>query len=118
MTVTDNDLHLFNTINRQVNRDIQPMTDMAQYGVAEFWVHEPASGRGDCEDYALTKFKRLIERGIPRRRMAIWVVLANPNGYWEGHAILVIDNDLVLDNLSKDIKHFRNTNYKYLRAFE
>ena len=51
-------------INRAVNREIEPATDMEIYGVAEYWTIPTT--RGDCEDYALLKRKRLLARGFSR----------------------------------------------------
>lgn len=115
MCMTPRELEIAKRINHQVNREIRYMTDREQYGVADFWIHEPASGFGDCEDYALTKFKRLITAGIPRKRMGIYVVWAFFNGYREGHAVLVIDDRWVLDNVTNSIRDIRYINYKVIK---
>ena len=52
-------------INRQVNDAITYTSDMDNYGVPEKWVLEPANGKGDCEDYALTKMERLRALHFP-----------------------------------------------------
>lgn len=52
-------------IQRQVNASISFQSDLEQYGERDRWVVDPASGRGDCEDYALTKQRRLAQVGIP-----------------------------------------------------
>lgn len=109
-------MELFKRVNSQVNREIRYMTDMDQYGVLEYWTFEPKSGYGDCEDYALTKFKRLITAGIPRRRMGIAKVWANFNGYREGHAVLLIDNKWVLDNVNNQVRDIKYTHYKIINV--
>ena len=56
-------------IHRAVNSATDYVSDSAQYGIPEHW--EPASGRGDCEDYALAKRARLLAAGWPADRMAL-----------------------------------------------
>ena len=51
-------------INRSVNRDVQPVSDMENYGVEEWW-SLPLNGKGDCEDYALEKRHQLMAKGWP-----------------------------------------------------
>src|SRR5580658_1129432 len=41
-------------INRSVNTNVKPMTDMDHWGVVERWNY-PDDGYGDCEDYVLQK---------------------------------------------------------------
>jgi predicted transglutaminase-like cysteine proteinase len=52
-------------VNRFVNARMQPVTDQDHYGVAELWVMYPQDGKGDCEDYALTKLGLLGEANYP-----------------------------------------------------
>lgn len=84
-------------LNRQINRSIVRMSDQAQYGVAEKWVVAPASGRGDCEDYALTKLWALIQMGEPAANMRVLTVRVR--GIRDAHAVLQVRGH-VLDNLS------------------
>src|SRR5581483_5642251 len=60
-------------INEEVNRELTPEDDMIHYGVAEVWTI-PTDGRGDCEDYALLKRKKLIAAGFPIRALRLAVV--------------------------------------------
>lgn len=94
--MTNNELRLLSRINLQVNREITYTTDPEQYGLRDYWVFEPASKKGDCEDYALTKLHRLAKAGFPVRRMAIYVVYTYQTQDY--HAILVVDNTHTLDN--------------------
>lgn len=83
-------------IHRAVNSATDYASDSAQYGIPEHW--EPASGRGDCEDYALAKRARLLAAGWPSDRMAL-VTCRQPGGV--GHVVLYVDTDdgpLILDN--------------------
>ncbi|HEX7617343.1 MAG TPA: transglutaminase-like cysteine peptidase, partial [Verrucomicrobiae bacterium] len=46
-------------INRSINLSIRPMSDLAQYGVEDYWaspLESLGSGAGDCEDYAIAKY--------------------------------------------------------------
>src|SRR6185295_6398324 len=52
-------------INKWVNENVKPMTDMDHWGVVEKWSY-PDDGYGDCEDYALLKRRMLTEAGWPR----------------------------------------------------
>jgi predicted transglutaminase-like cysteine proteinase len=46
-------------INLTVNSSVEEMSDREQFGKEDVW-SLPATGRGDCEDYALMKRKLLI----------------------------------------------------------
>lgn len=83
-------------VNREVNRVIVRQSDMAQYGRADVWRVEPASARGDCEDYALTKLVRLARMGEPMGGMSIIGVRLRTG---EMHAVLSV-RGRVLDSLS------------------
>lgn len=94
---------LMTTVNRAVNRTIRSRTDLALYGVEEFWsLPEQVDGAtyGDCEDFALEKRRRLIEAGFPAYSLSLAVVFTRQNQF---HAVLVVTaetGDWVLDNLS------------------
>lgn len=99
-------------INRDVNSEIEPATDMEIYGVNELWTLP--SKRGDCEDFALLKRKRLIERGWPSASLLLTVVRDEKN---EGHAILTArttQGDFVLDNKIESVKLWNQTPYHYV----
>lgn len=73
-------------VNTRVNHNITYMSDQVQYGEPDRWVANPTSGKGDCEDYALTK----------QEIVGGQVLACNLYGTW--HAVLVVDG-WVLDNL-------------------
>lgn len=102
-----------NRINREVNRRIREMTDVANYGSVDYWTL-PSNGRGDCEDFVLEKYQRLLAAGADGRDLAIAVVL---DRHGENHAVLVLRHetgDLVLDNLASDIRPWNETGYRFL----
>ena len=101
-------------INRWVNNNIEPVSDMDHWGVVDQW-DLPYDGKGDCEDYALMKRKMLIEEGFPRQALLMTVVKDSAN---EGHAILTIKTnhgEFVLDNLHSEIKPWSTTGYRFVK---
>lgn len=99
-------------VNRQVNAEIAPATDLEIYGQTEYWTIP--SRRGDCEDYALLKRKRLIARGWPASSLLMTVVRDEKG---EGHAVLTArttQGDFVLDNKVNEIKIWYRTGYQYV----
>ncbi|MEW4462147.1 MULTISPECIES: transglutaminase-like cysteine peptidase [Hyphomicrobiales] len=97
----------------EVNRAVKPVSDLDNYGSEEVWAYP--EGRGDCEDYALEKKKRLSEAGLPPGNLLLTVV-RKPDG--EGHAVLTVrtDNgDFVRDNLDDRVRLWRAIDYEYLK---
>ncbi len=89
-------------VNRDINLAIRPTSDLAQWGVMDRWsapLATLASGRGDCEDYAIAKYVALREAGVAKSDVRFVIVrdlLKNID-----HAVLaarVDDKWLVLDN--------------------
>jgi predicted transglutaminase-like cysteine proteinase len=104
-------------INRAVNFSIRPVSDWAQYGVADFWsspLVTLSAGAGDCEDYAIVKYVALREAGIapddlrflivyyPRRRTNHAVVAVHLGEEW-----LLLDNSTLIMVNSSDARHYR-----------
>ncbi|PIE06646.1 MAG: hypothetical protein CSA74_11510 [Rhodobacterales bacterium] len=101
-------------VNRQVNTSVHAIDDDQQYGVSEYWALPTATG-GDCEDFALLKKRELVAQGVDPRSLLIATVLdrgRNP------HAVLVFRSDrgdLVLDNLTDQVRNWRETRYVFLQ---
>ena len=111
-SATPERLSELDTINRAVNHEIAPATDLEIYGVTEFWTI-PTS-RGDCEDYALLKRKRLMARGWPASALLMTVVRDDKG---EGHAVLTArtaQGDFILDNKAEEVKSWYRTRYEYI----
>lgn len=94
-------------INDLVNRSIQGQDDLSHYGISELWVMYPEDGRGDCEDYALTKMGILSQNGFPTVSNArITGVYVHSRKGVEGHAILELmlphGSVLIMDNLNAE----------------
>ena len=101
-------------INRTVNTNVKPMTDMDHWGVVERWNY-PDDGYGDCEDYVLQKRKMLMQAGWPREALLITVVRDKHN---DGHAVLTVKSDkgeYVLDNQTDDIVLWSDTGYRFVK---
>lgn len=101
-------------INNSVNNRVKPRTDMANYGVDEYWAY-PDNGYGDCEDYALEKRRELMDAGVPAGNL-LMTVARQPNG--DGHAVLTVRTSLgefILDNLETKVLSWTDTDYTYLK---
>jgi predicted transglutaminase-like cysteine proteinase len=98
-------------INRRVNASIRPQMEAAG---DDLWQIAPVSG--DCEDYALTKRRDLIEQGWPAHvlRMATARTFEG-----EAHAVLVVttsQGDIVLDNRTNVIKPWNHTDLRFIKV--
>lgn len=101
-------------INRMINREIQPATDVELFGVEEHWTYPDARKKGDCEDYVLLKRRILMEQGWPQSALLITVVRDERR---DGHAVLAVrtaQGDFVLDNKTEEIKPWHRTGYDYV----
>jgi predicted transglutaminase-like cysteine proteinase len=101
-------------VNKWVNDNIKPMTDMDHYGMIQWWRY-PDDGAGACHSYALLKRRILIQAGWPREALLMTVV-REPNG--DGHAVLTVRTDkgeFILDNLNENILLWSETSYRYVK---
>lgn len=108
-------LEQLDEVNRKINREIAPETDIEHYGIEDYWTI-PKDGKGDCEDYALLKRHILISMGWPSSALLMTVVRIE-NG--EGHAVLTARTefgDLILDNRSDELKLWYQTPYSFKMA--
>jgi predicted transglutaminase-like cysteine proteinase len=92
----------YGVINRAINLAIQPMSDLAQWGVPDRWSTPLATlttGRGDCEDYAIAKYVALREAGEAEDDLRLLIVRDLAAG--EDHAVVaarIEEKWIVLDN--------------------
>lgn len=103
-------------VNTLVNRVIRPTTDMAYYGVEDYWVAPGlADGvAGDCEDYALEKWTLLRQQGFPAAAMSLAMVSLPED---KRHVLLIVtttEGDYILDNLSGWVKPWTQTYYSWM----
>jgi predicted transglutaminase-like cysteine proteinase len=102
------------SINKWVNSNIEPMSDMTHWGVVDRWDY-PNDGKGDCEDYLLLKRKMLMEEGFPRSALLVTVVKDKKG---EGHAVLTVKTDrgeFILDNMTDKIVSWDKTGYRFVK---
>ena len=111
-SATPERLSELHSINQAVNHEITPATDLEIYGQTEYWTL-PTS-KGDCEDFALLKRKRLMARGWPTSALLVTVVRDEKG---EGHAVLTVrtmQGDFILDNKIDEVKVWHRTPYDFV----
>jgi predicted transglutaminase-like cysteine proteinase len=99
-------------VNHSVNSRIRERSDLETSGKADDW--RLASNVGDCEDFAITKKKELLDRGWPASALLLTVVRQRFSN--EGHTVLTVrtsKGDLILDSLRPRVKLWSNTPYRY-----
>lgn len=112
----------FGEINRAINLSIRPMSDMAQYGVEDYWaspLQSLGSRAGDCEDYAIAKYVALEEAGVAPDDLQLEIV--RDVEHQATHAVVAVHfkNDwLVLDNRTLLMMNADATPYQYLVALD
>lgn len=93
--------------NRAVNMAIRYTSDFAQHGEADRWsapLATFATGKGDCEDYAIAKYVALSEAGFPHDDLQL--VLVRDRAVRQDHAVLAARLDghwLILDSRRPDL---------------
>ncbi|MBC6982491.1 transglutaminase-like cysteine peptidase [Caulobacter sp. 17J80-11] len=103
-------------VNREINRKIHKASDKDAFGVEDWWAAPLSQGlkpKGDCEDYVLEKRRALIARGVPAASLSIALVRTS---WGEPHAVLLASTDhgdYVLDNLSAEVKPWREVDYAW-----
>lgn len=113
----ENQLRLVNQfINSQKYKD-----DFSLYRRNDHWatVAEFMEKGGDCEDYAIAKFRALLAAGVPEQNMRILVV--EDQGLRLPHAILAVrlgKRTLILDNQTPQISPYQEkSGYRLLYSF-
>jgi predicted transglutaminase-like cysteine proteinase len=105
LQATDTVMATLAKVNSSVNLQIKPRNDV----VGDTWTVDPASGYGDCEDYAMTKRSHLIRMGLPASALRMAYVETR---WGEDHAVLVVRTnagEFVLDNLTSAILPIQRT---------
>ena len=100
-------------VNRVINKQIAPVTDLEFYDTEEFWTLP--TDYGDCEDYVLLKRQALIRQGWPSGALLVTVVFDEVG---DGHAVLIARTDrgdFVLDNKLGAIRIWSDTPYRYVK---
>lgn len=114
ISLTQKSLKTIVSINKWVNANIEPLSDMTHWGAADRWDY-PNDGKGDCEDYLLLKRRMLLEEGFPRAALLVTVVKDKKG---EGHAVLTVKTDrgeFILDNMTDKIVSWDKTGYRFVK---
>ena len=102
-----NRLELIQRVNQVTNHRIRYVEDRVQFGRADYWAGAQAtlaSGKGDCEDYAITKMQLLIASGF--RPEDLTLTIAKDMIHGSDHAVLLVRHEgryLMLDNVTDRI---------------
>ncbi len=86
-------------VNDSVNEEVTFVSDWEAEGVDDVWTY-PRDCRGDCEDFALEKRRRLVEDGIPSAALALAIAFHEVKLF--PHAVLLVETfegTWLLDNL-------------------
>lgn len=100
-------MRLLNRVNARVNRAIRPRLDSP---LVQVWRVNPSVG--DCKSYVVSKRHELIRAGLSPSALRVAYVKTRDG---QGHAVLVVkthNGDLTLDNLTGEIRLFRETGYR------
>lgn len=91
--------HVVENLNENINRRIKYKSDnIDEWQTADF---TQSCGTGDCEDYAILKYRTLLHLGVPEDRLCFVLaeIAAMPNN--QPHAFLIVELNgerRVLDN--------------------
>ncbi len=108
------DVETLSRVNSWANQTIKYVEDSVNYGTADYWATASetlASGRGDCEDFAILKYHVLAAMGFDRNQM--YLTLARDLVRNADHAVLIVQvggTSYMLDNatnalLRADVSH-------------
>jgi predicted transglutaminase-like cysteine proteinase len=99
-------------VNSFFNTNIRYKKDTSNWEESNFWAtpfESMINGQGDCEDYAIAKFKSLLLLGIPEDNLSIHHVNIKygRSNLTDSHMVLVYKNEegesFVLDNIDARI---------------
>lgn len=104
---------LLTKVNRAVNNEIACSFDIFEFNEEEYWAY-PVNERGDCEDIALEKRRRLVGLSIPRGALRIALVQQRVSLY--AHAVLTVETTVgtyILDEDNDGITLWYLTQYNF-----
>jgi predicted transglutaminase-like cysteine proteinase len=100
-------------VNVDVNAAVRFAPDTETAGEEELWRY-PRRGRGDCEDIALEKRRRLVGLGMPGASLTMAIAFHRERLF--SHAVLLAETDagtLVLDSLDDAVACWQATPYLF-----
>lgn len=105
-------------VNTKVNL-LPYKSDAERYFTPEWWTEITDEG-GDCEDYAIAKYRRLLADGVPAESMRFATCFVEPRAaqYKKDryHAVLFVDHNeqtYVLDNRYSHPMEFQMLPYEF-----
>jgi predicted transglutaminase-like cysteine proteinase len=116
ITVTDRVRLDLIKVTTEVNLGFIYEEDISHYGMDDWWEYPTVDGKGDCEDFALEKKRRLIAMGYPQSALRLALVRAAKKGEAD-HVVLVVftsNTNLVLDIRDNNAHWPNQTPYKFL----
>lgn len=112
-------------INRTINLEIRPVSDLQRFGVRDHWstpLETLQAGVGDCEDYAILKYLALREVGFAEDNLQLLIV--RDPVLRSDHAVVAVRHDnrwIVLDNRTLVMADLQSTllfkRYRVLAQF-
>lgn len=118
------------SVNFEINHSSKYMSDLSQYGAAEYWADIRITKEGDCEDYGIAKAKELLRKGwdVQALRIAKCYVeeflitdkvtgkLRDATRAERYHGVLLVDLEGVtycLDNRCDEVRPYQLTGYEF-----
>lgn len=98
-------------VNTEVNMNSQYKSDLENYKCGEYW--EEGNYYKDCDDYALTKRRILLDKGMKLENVCIATCWCETGEY---HAVLYVeldDGSYILDNRFQTPIFPKNLPYKW-----
>lgn len=100
-------------VNLKVNEEITFVPDWETEGQDDVWMY-PRDCKGDCEDFALEKRRRLIADGFPSASLTMAIAFHEVQFF--PHAVLLVETSKgtwVLDNLFNEVLCWDAVPYAY-----
>ena len=85
-------------INGTINEAVTYTSDPSKYNRPDFWEDALDDNKGDCEDYAIAKLRKLLAEGWPMKDLKLGLCFVESGEY---HCVLIAtcdSKDWVLDN--------------------
>ena len=115
VVMTPRVMRLLETVNGDVNAEIEPVSNLDHWGtMLDHWDY-PTDGKGDCKIYALWKRRQLLDMGFPRQALLMTIVRDLEGN---GHTVLTVkttEGDYILDNMVGEIRPWDETGYKFVK---
>ena len=104
------DIEKIKKVNNWFN-EFKQSTDLNLWGKKDYWANEIefiGVGGGDCEDFAIAKYKTLLKMGVKKENLSL--MMTKMKYLSQNHMVVVYTNkknkikEIVLDSRTKDLK--------------